>query len=76
MFFLTSNIFLLAPSPSVRVPEQRSAMPLDCFVVPFHIPLWAFYATVFRLLRLFYNYKVTMERDKANKMDDVFSRSR
>lgn len=53
--------------------ERHRAMPLDCFLMPFHIPLWAFYATVFRLLRLFYNYKFMVERDKANKMDDVLA---
>jgi hypothetical protein len=39
------------------VQKQQSNSASCCFISPFHIRLWAFYATVFCLLRLFYYHK-------------------
>lgn len=51
------NIFLLRSAG--RAPERCSNSAPHCFLLPSHSRLWAFYATVFRLLRLFYNYTAT-----------------
>ena len=71
MFFpSTLNIFQKSRLLHLlNMQERRSNSLLCCFMLLFHDVLWAFYATVFRLLRLFYNKKTAVDGKRQSEQN-------
>lgn len=70
VFPSTLNIFQISCLLRWRnVSERHGKMLSYCFLLLSHIELWAFYATVFCLLRLFYNYNLAANGKRQSEQN-------